>query len=79
MLSAGISRARYQGAAMGMSSRSMPTSGGTGGPGIGRVAVRADAIDGGRRHRVERDQKRDIDSSRDEPSVSRLAIDSHGP
>src|SRR5690348_4555128 len=45
----------------------MPTSGGTGGPGIGRVAVRADAIEGGRRHRVERDQKRDIDSSRDEP------------
>src|SRR5436305_12768552 len=45
----------------------MPTSGGTGGPGIGRVAVRADAIEGSRRHRVERGEKRDIDSSRDEP------------
>src|SRR5581483_2559561 len=45
----------------------MPTSGGTGGPGIGRVAVRADAIEGGRRHRVERDGKRDIDSAPDEP------------
>jgi hypothetical protein len=36
--------------------------------GILCVAVRADAIERGRRHRVERGEKRDIDSSRDQPN-----------
>ncbi len=35
--------------------------------GILRVAVRADAVESGRRHRVERGEERDIDSSRDQP------------
>ena len=35
--------------------------------GVLRVAVRADAIESRRRHRVERREKSDIDSARDKP------------
>jgi hypothetical protein len=43
------------------------------------LGVRTAAVVGCRRHRVERCEKCDIDSSRDEPPVSKLAINSHGP
>jgi len=57
MLSAGISRARYQGAAIGMSSRVDAYQRRQRWAGHWSRAVRADAIEGGRRHRVERDEK----------------------
>jgi len=79
MLSAGISRARYQGAAIGMSSRVDAYQRRQRWPGIGRVPCgqtpsRAAAV-------TESSVTKSVTSTprATSPSVSRLAIDSYGP